>query len=192
MKPAIYGKNSKKEGLYPAVALTNPKFERNVAGIVRACSCYGVRQLWWSGNRVQIDPSRKRLPREERLRGYKDVELRHYDNFFDQFDSDVVPVAVELMPNSESLVSFEHPKKALYVFGPEDGSISQMHLRHCHRFIAIPSRHCLNLSAAVYTVLYDRQMKLNPEATIYDTLSENRENFDLSDKELAEDMGLMR
>src|SRR5690606_19726274 len=135
------------QGVSPAVALTNPKFAHNVGAALRACSCYGVKQLWWSGNRVQLDRTKKkRLPREERLRGYKDVEMRHYYNFFDQFDSDIVPVAVELMPNSESLATFEHPEKAVYVFGPEDGSISSMHRRHCQRFVVIPSMHCLNLA----------------------------------------------
>jgi hypothetical protein len=33
----------------------------------------------------------------------------------------VTPVAVELRPDAESLVTFEHPEEALYVFGPEDG-----------------------------------------------------------------------
>ena len=32
-------------------------------------------------------------------------------------------------------------------------------LKHCHRFIVIPSRHCVNLAAAVYLVLYDRAAK---------------------------------
>ncbi|MFL6071848.1 MAG: hypothetical protein ACJ73S_00340 [Mycobacteriales bacterium] len=29
-------------------------------------------------------------------------------------------------------------------------------LARCHRFVVIPTRHCTNLSAAVYTVLHDR------------------------------------
>jgi hypothetical protein len=29
-------------------------------------------------------------------------------------------------------------------------------LAQCHRFLAIPTRHCVNLSATVYTVLYYR------------------------------------
>jgi hypothetical protein len=32
-------------------------------------------------------------------------------------------------------------------------------LARCHRFLVIPTRHCTNLSAAVYTVLYDRHAK---------------------------------
>ncbi|MHA2427137.1 MAG: TrmH family RNA methyltransferase [Candidatus Hermodarchaeia archaeon] len=173
LKAGIYGKKARKEGKTPAIALINPKFSHNVGAALRAASCFGAKQVWWTGNRVTLD-SKKRLPREERMKGYKDVELRQFDQVYDQFDSDVVPVAIELRKNSESLQSFVHPKKALYVFGPEDGSLSATHLSRCHRFVVIPTRHCVNLAAAVYIILYDRFMKEFPNATIHDMLNEPR------------------
>jgi tRNA(Leu) C34 or U34 (ribose-2'-O)-methylase TrmL len=72
----------------------------------------------------------------------------------------VIPVAVEVRRNSESLASFIHPEHTLYVFGPEDGSLPKSAVRHCQRFVIIPSRHCLNLGNAVNVVLYDRIIKL--------------------------------
>ncbi len=112
-----------------------------------------------AGDRAQLDGDKShRLPREERMRGYREVEIRQADYFFDAFDA-AVPVAVELRRNAESLIDFEHPERALYVFGPEDGSLDRAVLARCHRFLVIPTRHCTNLSAAVYTVLYDRQAK---------------------------------
>ena len=155
----VTGSVRRGDGITPAVALVNPKFPHNVGAAVRAASCYGVRQVWFSGSRVQLDGAKgRRLPREERLRGYRKVELRQADYFFDAF-ADAVPVAVELRPNAESLIDFEHPERALYVFGPEDGSLGRAVLTRCHRFVVIPTAHCTNLSAAVYTVLYDRHAK---------------------------------
>jgi tRNA(Leu) C34 or U34 (ribose-2'-O)-methylase TrmL len=144
----------------PAVALINPKFAHNIGTVLRACSCFNVRQLWWTGDRVPLDIDKgQRLPREERMKGYEDVEMVRDDRFFDAFGRDVTPVAVEVRPGSENLLRFEHPERALYVFGPEDGSIPKPTLMHCHRFVIIPSRHCLNLASAVYVVLYDRLIK---------------------------------
>jgi tRNA(Leu) C34 or U34 (ribose-2'-O)-methylase TrmL len=72
-------------------------------------------------------------------------------------------VAVELRPGSESLVDFIHPEAAtppVYVFGPEDGSLSGPVVKRCHRFVVIPSFECLNLATSVATVLYDRMAKM--------------------------------
>ena len=156
-KKLIFGKNSSPEGITPAVILTNPKYIANVGAAQRAASCFGVKQLWWTGNRVRLEEG-ERLPREERLKGYKEVELRQFDYPFEHFPN-ATPVAIELLPNSECLFTFEHPENAVYVFGPEDGSISQVHRRLCHRFVSIPTKHCTNLAAAVYLVLYDRAIK---------------------------------
>ena len=143
-----------------AVALIDPKYDFNVAQAVRIASCYGVPQVWFNGSRVPLDGSKgNRLPREERMKGYREVQICHGEYLFDAFDSDVTVVGVELTPSSENLVYFEHPEKALYVFGPEDGGLGKVERKHCHRIIQIPTRHCLNLSMAVGTVLYDRHYK---------------------------------
>jgi len=167
------------QGVVPAIALIRPKYPHNVGAAVRAASCFGVRQVWFSGDRVSLDPNGKdRLPREERMRGYKDVELRQHDRIFDHFPG-AVPVAVEVKENAELLTTFEHPDDALYVFGPEDGSLDKGTLCQCHRFVIIPTKHCTNLSAAVYLVLYDRLIKRilagkEPPQASYEVLDEQR------------------
>jgi tRNA(Leu) C34 or U34 (ribose-2'-O)-methylase TrmL len=146
-------------GRSPAVVLIDPKYAHNVGMVVRLASCYGFRQVWFTGERVSLDISfRKRLPREERMKGYADVEIINYDYPFEQFKH-AVPVAVEVRKGSEPLHAFEHPENAVYVFGPEDGSVSKPHISHCHRFVVIPTRHALNLATAVATMLWDRQYK---------------------------------
>jgi|SRR5690606_876346 len=193
MESAIYGKNIK-VGKPPGVILINPKYDYNVGGAQRACSCWGIPQLWWTGNRVRFEATasgkgnKKRLPREERMKGYMDVELRQYDYPFDQFE-DVTTVAIELIPGAEQLPSFEHPEKAVYVFGPEDGSIDSMSRKHCHRFVSIPAYHCTNLSLAVGLVLYDRFTKLNKDVRLDDVIKEYR--YDFSDhRAAAKELGI--
>ncbi len=172
-KQFVVGKGTKPQGITPAIALCDPKYARNVSMIMRLASCYGIKQLWYSGDRVSLDDPGKnldfdprangkrpkaRLPREERMKGYKEVELRQYDKFFDMFKG-ATPIAVELRPQAIPLHHFEHPKNALYVFGPEDGGIDQVTARHCHQFVVVPTRHCLNLATTVATILWDRKLK---------------------------------
>jgi len=160
MTEIITGNTGSVVGQTPGLVLINPKYAHNVGAVVRAASCYGVRQVWYTGERVRMEiQARKRLPREERMRGYQEVDLINADYPFDFFPKGAIPVAVEIQRNAEPLPLFDHPQNALYIFGPEDGSLPPSILRHCHRFVIIPSRHCLNLAASVYTVLYDRAYK---------------------------------
>lgn len=174
MDSLISGKNMSPQGVVPSIALCNPKYARNVSMVIRLASCYGFKQVWYSGDRVSIDEPEKnidcppsftgsrkkkpRLPREERMKGYDSVELRQFDRFFDHF-VDCVPIAVELRPGAQMLHHFEHPQNALYVFGPEDGGLTSEIVRHCHQFVVVPTHHCLNLATAVSTILWDRRYK---------------------------------
>ena len=146
-------------GVTPSVVLVNPKYPHNVGAALKACSCFALKQLWWTGGRVTVDPVKgERLPREERMKGYKHVAMCPHERPLDCFPASAVPVAVEVRPNSECLTVFEHPDEAVYVFGPEDGSIPKAWLSLCHRFVHIPSDHCLNLATAVAVVLAHRRM----------------------------------
>ena len=144
----------------PGVILINPNYPHNVGQTLRACSVWGVDYMLWTGSRVDLS-TMDRLPREERMKAYRDVSWAHIDTHrpFDHFCADVTPVAIELRENSENLMDFVHPPNAVYVFGPEDGSLHRGILSYCHRFVMLPSKSCLNLAAAVNVVLYDRQVK---------------------------------
>ncbi len=141
------------------MVLQDPKHPHNVGGALRACAAFGATQLYWTGERVAFNA--KHLPSEERRR-------RSQQSVLFALDQDAVrrlacqgftPVGVELKPDAENLLFFEHPEKAAYVFGPEDGSLSKEVRELCHRFVFIPTHYCLNLAAAVNVVLYDRRVK---------------------------------
>jgi tRNA C32,U32 (ribose-2'-O)-methylase TrmJ len=144
------------------VLLIAPKFDHNVGGALRACALLGAGRLAWTPERVPSPdrwPDGKRLPREERLRAYRDVQITTpcRGHVITELASEgLQPVAVELRGAAEPLPQFVHPRRALYVFGPEDGSLSKGDLAACHRFVQIPASGCLNLAAAVNVVLYDR------------------------------------
>lgn len=112
--------------------------------------------MLWTGDRVHPEEY-DRLPREERMKGFRDVEWKKESKPLDILKG--TPVCVEIHENSIPLTVFEHPKDAVYVFGPEDGGVPQVIRQHCHWFVHIPAFHCLNLAAALNVVLYDRATK---------------------------------
>jgi tRNA(Leu) C34 or U34 (ribose-2'-O)-methylase TrmL len=161
-----------------SVVLINPKYDYNVGGALRACSCWGASTLRWTGDRVRFDRNDKaRIPREERMKGYTDVDFARTQRPLDGLDG--TPVVVELREHAECLTLFEHPEDAIYIFGPEDGSVPKGYLHLAHRFVFIPTHHCLNLSAAVNVVLghrrFSRQLAGVEEiTTVAEMLREHR------------------
>lgn len=134
------------------ILLCQPKFPVNLANVVRAAACWDAKEVLWTGERCKLDETH--LPRELRMKQYSSVTLTRTERPFDVTPG-VVPICVEVM-DAVSLPDFVHPPNALYVFGPEDGSVPQVYRRLCHQFVTIPSKHCLNLAAAVNVVLFHR------------------------------------
>lgn len=141
------------------IGLHQAKDPTNLANVKRSISCYGGGTVMVTGKRMlhALD-TEERLPRPLRDRRYDNVKIdvSGRDDFI--FPQGVVPVAIEVS-GSQNLAFFEHPKDAMYIFGPEDGSIPPQILRKCHHVVVIPTLHCLNLAVAVSTVLYDRMSK---------------------------------
>lgn len=141
------------------IVMVRPRFEANVAAALRAAACFNASELVIVARRYEPASGSKqqRVLRPLRMQAYQGVRVRFVEAYIPA--PEFTPVAVERLRGSESLPFFPHPQKAVYMFGPEDGTLAAELLRCCHRFVSIPAAHCLNLGAAVYTVLYDRAAK---------------------------------
>ena len=96
---------------------------------------------------------------------FRHIPLFHTEDLHDVIPFDCVPVAIEfVVPSAVSLVTYVHPQRALYIFGPEDGNIGKHILAWCKDIVTIPATYCLNLAAAVNVVLYDRLAKQKERA----------------------------
>lgn len=138
------------------VALHYAKHADNLANVVRTCSAYDVDQVQVSGPRM-VKAMKASNHRVFRHPNYKSVQINLLEEL--QIPDDYTPVAVEIVSGAQLLPYYEHPAKPFYIFGPEDGNVPSQLLRRCHAVIQIPMNHCINLSHAVSTVLYDRLMK---------------------------------
>jgi tRNA G18 (ribose-2'-O)-methylase SpoU len=69
-------------------------------------------------------------------------------------------VGVELLDRAIDLPSFQHPRCAAYVLGPELGSLSPELSARCHYVVRIPTSFCINLAMAGAVVMYDRVRSL--------------------------------
>ena len=69
-------------------------------------------------------------------------------------------VGIELVDDAIDLPLFRHPLQAIYVLGPEAGSLSPELLARCDHVIKIPTKFCINVGLAGAIVMYDRHVTL--------------------------------
>jgi tRNA(Leu) C34 or U34 (ribose-2'-O)-methylase TrmL len=106
-------------------------------------------------------------PRPERLsrlatdpqRVWRHIPHVLVPDVFDALPYGCVPVAVDLIEGAKSLVNYDHPQRAFYVFGAEDSTLGKSITDRCRDVIYIPTNRCMNLAASVNVVLYDRLAK---------------------------------
>lgn len=135
------------------IGLENPKTSANVGAALRAAQCLGARFVGISGKRLKPGAT-------DTMKAHRNgVGLLYCSDVMELCPYRAIPIAIEITPEAESLVSFTHPKNAFYVFGPEDGSVKKDTISRCAKVIRIPSASCLNLAATVNVVLYDRLAK---------------------------------
>lgn len=138
---------------FASVGLVRPKDKANVGAILRASFCFDVSMIAIEGDRTPIQ-SHVDTPK-----AWRHIPVIRNDDLSTVIPYGAVPVAVDLVDDAEDLTNFEHPERAFYVFGPEDGTLGQKHLQFCHKRVMLPTRTCLNLASCVGIVLYDRLLK---------------------------------
>lgn len=69
-------------------------------------------------------------------------------------------IGVELTEDAIELPSFRHPRRAAYVLGPENGSLSPLLIERCEFVVKIPIAFCINVAMAGAIVMYDRMCAL--------------------------------
>ncbi len=138
---------------YASIGLVRPKHLVNIGSVLRAAFCYDVSYVAIQGARTEIKW------KTDTLKAWRHIPVTRGDDLHALIPYDAVPVAIDLVEDAQPLMSFTHPQRAFYVFGPEDGTLGRAHLKWCKHHVMIPTRGCMNLAATVNVVLYDRMMK---------------------------------
>nr|CAA6830268.1 MAG: tRNA (guanosine(18)-2'-O)-methyltransferase (EC [uncultured Thiotrichaceae bacterium] len=137
------------------IGLSNPKSPTNVGAVMRAAGCFGADAVFYTGvrydraARFQTDTKNRTLS----------IPLTGVECLLEAVPEGMSIVCVELVEGASALTDFQHPDNAFYVFGPEDGTVSQNVIDRADSVVYIPTVGCLNLAATVNVLLYDRLLK---------------------------------
>lgn len=141
-----------------SIGLIDPKSPSNVGAIIRAAGCFLASEVRYTG--VRFDRAAKYHTDTQNIANK--IPLLHVDGILSSLAENMRVVCVELAEGATLLTEFEHPENALYIFGPEDGSIPQSVIDRADSVVYIPTEGCMNLAATVNVVLYDRLSKIAP------------------------------
>lgn len=154
-----------------SIGLINPKSPVNVGLIMRAAGCFQVDSVVYTGERYDRAASFTTDTQNASL----DIPL----TWLPTLPGDVVDptrvVCIELVEGAIPLPAYQHPNNALYIFGPEDGTIDQEIIDRADSVVFVPTIGSLNLAAAVNVLLYDRMAKMRASNCYEALIRESRD-----------------
>jgi len=141
---------------YFGLALWRSKTETNLGTAMRSAHCFGAAFVCTIGHRYFQQKS-------DTSKAWRHLPVYHYatdDEFFAHVPMGCEVVAVELLEKARPLPGFTHPESAIYLLGPEDGTLAPEMVSRCRSRVVIPgASKCLNVASAATIVLYDRIAK---------------------------------
>ena len=170
------GKQLQVENSYVTIGLTNPKSPSNVGSVMRAAGCYSVDQVMFTGQRYANAAKYNGIKHNTDTKKARDkiplIPTECFENIEvlrSSLPDNTKIVCVDLIEGATPLPHFQHPEQVLYIFGPEDGTISQTVIDNADAVVYVPTVGCMNLAASVNVLLYDRLAK----SVINNTLNES-------------------
>jgi len=139
------------------IGLSNPKSPTNVGAVMRAAGCFRADAVYYTGERY---PRAARFNTDTK-KASEAIPLIGVDCLLDHVPENTKIVCVELVEGATPLPEYEHPERAFYLFGPEDGTLEQEVVDKTDAVVYVPTTGCLNLAATVNILLYDRMAKSN-------------------------------
>lgn len=129
----------------------NTKHAINVGGIIRVAVNFGASIVYVIGRRYRRDAA-------DTMNGCGVLPVIHcldWDDYRIHAPRGWIPVVVEIGDGAVSLEQFAHPKRCMYIVGPEDGSVS-VRARRGAAVVSVPTLRCLNVAVCAGIVVWDR------------------------------------
>lgn len=141
-------------------AFFNSKLQGNVGTALRTASALGIADFFCTIGDRYIRPRSDTIYSNYR---HPVFSFDNFDAFIASFPQHCQLIAVEQHDKARCLSEFEHPQRALYVFGAEDEGIPRKYVDQIKQKICLPSPIgiSMNLSACASIVMWDRYKSIN-------------------------------
>ena len=139
---------------YVGIGIYNGKRTYNFGVLVRTARVFGADFVFSVGHRNPGETSSVRAELSIPVFHFETLEL-----FVASIPANARLVCVELAPGAVDIRTYEHPDRAVYLLGPEDGALPASIMRQ-RDTVLLPGAYPLNIAMAATVVLYDRLLKV--------------------------------
>ena len=142
---------------YYGIGIYNNKYKENIGTLWRSAYSFNANFIFTICKRYKYQSS-------DVNKTWKNIPLYHYidfDIFYENMPKDCILLGIELTDMAININEFNHPKRAIYLLGSEDGGLPNRIVNRCHSVIVLPGKYCLNVSIAGSIVMFDRLVKSN-------------------------------
>ena len=141
---------------YFGILIQNPKNKYNVGTILRTAHNFGASFVFTTGEEYVRQPG-------DVNHVEKHIPFMHFDSIDDALKA--IPrkcklVVVKQSKKSVDLITAQHPKRAIYVFGNELTGVEQSLVNRANLAISINTIGCMNVAVTAGIIMYDRFLKL--------------------------------
>jgi tRNA G18 (ribose-2'-O)-methylase SpoU len=142
------------ENGYVGIGIFNVKRTFNFGAVVRTAKVFGANFVFSVGTRNPQEQSSIGIELSMPLFHFNTIEL-----FVASIPVNASLVCVELTALATDIRTYVHPPRAVYLLGPEDGTLPSDIMRR-HDTVILPGAYPLNVAMAATVVLYDRLLKV--------------------------------
>ncbi len=138
---------------YFGIGIESIKNGSNIGTLWRSAFIYGASFIFTINHRYHKQGS-------DTTKTWHSIPLFHYDTI----DDLIIPygcklIGIEIINGCKKLSTYKHPKRCIYLLGPEDGSLSKSAISKCDDIVQIDGGDiCLNVSTAGSIVMWHRKI----------------------------------
>lgn len=137
---------------YYGIGIYQGKTTANLGTLWRSAQNFGATFIFTIGKRYKTQAS-------DTCKTYRHIPLYNYETLADFLRArpyDCKLIGVEQCQRSVELKTFNHPERAIYLLGAEDGGLPNNVQDLCQDIVQIESPMCLNVAVAGSIIMYDR------------------------------------
>ena len=142
---------------YFSIGVENISKPMNLGNLMRSAHAFGANSVFTVNPHPRVAENNNRIKKSDTSKS--DTHIPYFE--WGNIDEVKMPkgcklVGIEITDDAENLPNFVHPMQAMYILGPEKGSLSNETLKKSDHIIRIPSKFSLNVAIAGAIVMYDR------------------------------------